>query len=65
MNANKLQRKSHCYIDARLCTGARFSFCGRCEIAQKENEQEILHATTPLELTAAHIPNKPTNITTI
>jgi len=49
---------SACYIDKKICTGARFSFCGGCMIAQNENKEEILRARTPLELTAAHIPHK-------
>lgn len=45
-----------CYIDKRLCTGARFSFCGECKRAKKENKELIRAAKTPLELTVAHIP---------
>jgi len=52
-----MERES-CYIDGRLCTGARFSFCDDCKKAQKENETKILKAKTPLELTVAHIPAK-------
>jgi len=47
-----------CYIDRSLCTGARFSFCGECKRAQKENLDEIRRAKTPLENTVAHIPSK-------
>ena len=43
-----------CYIDRRLCTGARFCFCDDCKIAKRLNAKEIRQAKTPLELTAAH-----------
>jgi len=47
-----------CYIDGRLCIGARFSFCDDCKKAKKENKDLIRAAKTPLELTLAHIPKK-------
>lgn len=52
-----MERES-CYIDKGFCSGARFSFCGECKMAQKENDEKILKARTPLELTVAHIPVK-------
>lgn len=51
--------KERCYIDGRLCTGGRFSFCVDCVRAQRENEDEIRDAQTPLEITLAHIPSGP------
>ena len=45
-----------CYIDRRLCAGARFSFCDDCVIAKRLNAKEIRQAKAPWELTAAHCP---------
>jgi len=47
-----------CYIDKRLCTGARFSFCDDCKKAQITNQAAIKDAKTPAELTEAHISKK-------
>ena len=47
-----------CYIDGRKCTGAWFSFCDDCKMAQQENVQEIAEAKSPAEVTAAHIVHK-------
>jgi len=43
-----------CYIDGRICTGARLADCGECRIAKKLNTELIRTAKTPLELTLAH-----------
>jgi len=48
--------RTTCYIDNQYCTGARFSFCDACKKAQEENEDAILRAVTPAEVTAAHVP---------
>jgi hypothetical protein len=46
---------NYCYTDNEiLCTGAQFSFCPECKIAQKVNADEIANAKTPIEVTAAH-----------
>lgn len=47
-------KKSKCYIDGRICTGGRFSFCGDCIKAQQQNKEQIKNAKTPAEWTAAH-----------
>ena len=36
-----------CYIDGRACTGARFSFCDDCKMAQQKNAREITEAKSP------------------
>lgn len=46
------------YIDGRVCTGARFSFCDNCKKAQQKNAQEIAETESPAEVTAAHIVHK-------
>lgn len=49
-----------CYIDHAFCSGARFSFCPDCLIAQKEPEhrERVQKASTPVQLTAAFIPEE-------
>ena len=49
-----MTERTGCYIDGRLCTGARFSFCDDCITVKRLNEKEIDQARTPLELTYAH-----------
>lgn len=47
-----------CYIDKRICTVARFSFCDDCRKAQVENKDEIRRAVTPAQITRAHTPSR-------
>lgn len=47
-----------CYIDGKKCTGARFSLCDDCKMAQQKNAREITEAKSPAEATAAHIVHK-------
>lgn len=47
-----------CYIDKRVCTGGRFTFCQDCIKAQKQNAEKIKNAATPAEWTAAHCTKK-------
>ena len=43
-----------CYIDGRICTGARLSYCEECMAAKTVNAELIRTAKTPAELTLAH-----------
>ena len=47
-------KKRCCYIDNRICTGARFGFCPDCLKAQKVNAEKIKDAKNAAEYTAAH-----------
>lgn len=47
-----------CYIDGRVCTSARFSFCDDCKRRSEKNAREITEAKSPAEVTAAHIAHK-------
>lgn len=50
-----------CYIDHTLCSGAgaKYSFCDDCKKAQKQKEykEKLSKATTPAEVSLAHIPS--------
>lgn len=48
-----------CYIDHTLCSGAKYSFCDDCKKAQKQENynERITKATTPAEVSLAHIPS--------
>ena len=49
-----------CYIDHTLCSGAKYSFCDDCKKAQeqKEYKEKTTKATTPAEVSLAHVPSK-------
>lgn len=51
--------RKDCYIDHTLCSGAKYSFCDDCKKAQKQEEykERITKATTPAEVSLAHIPS--------
>ncbi len=51
--------RKDCYIDHTLCSGAKYSFCDDCKKAQKQENynERITKATTPAEVSLAHIPS--------
>lgn len=51
--------RKDCYIDHTLCSGAKYSFCDDCKKSQKQENynERITKATTPAEVSLAHIPS--------